>query len=179
MRSTAALLVASLAASASALQLPTAAQGVSARTLPRGPIRTPAACMQVGGNAKEAIEKMVSDNKVRHPLRPPPPSPARADALHSTCVQVFLFMKGNKMFPQCGFSNTAVMILKSIPAAADFETFDVLGDQSIREGIKTYSNWPTIPQCYIDGEFIGGCDLMIEMYQNGELQEEIEKAVAS
>ena len=90
-----------------------------------------------------------------------------------------LIMKGNKMFPQCGFSNTAVMILKSIPAAADFETFDVLSDQSIREGVKTYSNWPTIPQLYIDGEFLGGCDIMIEMYQNGELQEEIEKAAAS
>ena len=89
-----------------------------------------------------------------------------------------LFMKGNKLFPQCGFSNTAVMILKSIPAAADFETFDVLADQDVREGIKQYSNWPTIPQCYIDGEFIGGCDLLIEMYQSGELQEMIEKAAA-
>ena len=78
-----------------------------------------------------------------------------------------LFMKGNKLFPQCGFSNTAVMIMKSI--TEDFETFDVLSDNEIREGIKTYSNWPTIPQCYIDGEFIGGCDLMIEMYQSGEL----------
>ena len=90
-----------------------------------------------------------------------------------------LFMKGNKMFPQCGFSNTAVMILKSIPAAAEFETFDVLADNEIREGIKAYSNWPTIPQCYVDGEFIGGCDILIEMYQSGELQEVIEKAAAS
>ena len=88
-----------------------------------------------------------------------------------------LFMKGNKLFPQCGFSNTAVMILKSI--TEDFETFDVLSDNEIREGIKAYSNWPTIPQCYIDGEFIGGCDLLIEMYQNGELQEMVEKSVAS
>ena len=78
-----------------------------------------------------------------------------------------LFMKGNKLFPQCGFSNTAVMIMKSI--TEDFETFDVLSDMEMREGIKKYSNWPTIPQCYIDGEFIGGCDLMIEMYQSGEL----------
>ena len=86
-------------------------------------------------------------------------------------------MKGNKLFPQCGFSNTAVMILKSI--TEDFETFDVLSDQSIREGVKTYSNWPTIPQLYVDGEFLGGCDIMIEMYQDGSLAEEIEKASAS
>jgi Grx4 family monothiol glutaredoxin len=63
--------------------------------------------------------------------------------------------------------------------AQDFETFDVLSDGEIREGIKAYSNWPTIPQLYIDGEFMGGCDVMIEMYQNGELQEEVEKAAAS
>ena len=88
-----------------------------------------------------------------------------------------LFMKGNKLFPQCGFSNTAVRILQSI--TEDFETFDVLADNDIREGIKQYSNWPTIPQCYIEGEFIGGCDLMIEMYQSGELQEMVEKAQAS
>ena len=61
----------------------------------------------------------------------------------------------------------------------DFETFDVLADPEVREGIKTYSNWPTIPQCYIDGEFIGGCDVMIEMYQSGELQEMLEVASAS
>jgi Grx4 family monothiol glutaredoxin len=75
-------------------------------------------------------------------------------------------MKGNKMFPQCGFSNTAVMILNSIPAASGYETFDVLSDQAVRDGVKTYSAWPTIPQCYIDGEFIGGCDIIIEMYQS-------------
>ena len=63
--------------------------------------------------------------------------------------------------------------------AQDFETFDVLSDGDIREGIKAYSNWPTIPQLYIDGEFMGGCDVMIEMYQNGELQEVVEKAAAS
>ena len=91
--------------------------------------------------------------------------------------RVMLFMKGNKLFPQCGFSNTAVQILNSI--TQDFETFDVLADNDIREGIKQYSNWPTIPQCYIEGEFIGGCDLMIEMYQSGELQEMVEKAQAS
>ncbi len=63
-------------------------------------------------------------------------------------------MKGSKLFPQCGFSNTAVQILSSL--TPQFETFDVLSDMEIREGIKAYSNWPTIPQCYVDGEFIGG-----------------------
>jgi monothiol glutaredoxin len=91
--------------------------------------------------------------------------------------KVLLFMKGSKEFPQCGFSNTAVTLLKSI--TTDFETFDVLGDQSVREGVKAYSNWPTIPQCYIDGEFVGGCDILIEMYQSGELQEMVERAQAS
>jgi len=82
--------------------------------------------------------------------------------------KVMLFMKGTKMFPQCGFSNTAVTILNAVNVP--YETFDVLEDNDVREGIKAYSNWPTIPQCYIEGEFIGGCDLLIEMYENGELQ---------
>mmetsp|Transcript_7633 Transcript_7633/g.21790 ORF Transcript_7633/g.21790 Transcript_7633/m.21790 type:complete len:156 (-) Transcript_7633:324-791(-) len=82
--------------------------------------------------------------------------------------KVLLFMKGNKMFPQCGFSNTAVQVLMAV--GAEFEVFDVFTDEAIRQGIKTYSNWPTIPQLYIDGEFVGGSDIMIEMYQNGELQ---------
>ena len=83
------------------------------------------------------------------------------------------------MFPQCGFSNTAVQILNSIPASGEFGTFDVLSDNEVREGVKAYSAWPTIPQLYIDDEFIGGCDIMIEMYQSGELQEAIEKSAAS
>lgn len=90
--------------------------------------------------------------------------------------KVLLFMKGNKLFPQCGFSNTAVRILESL--TPDFETFDVLSDEGIREGIKQYSNWPTIPQCYVDGEFIGGADILIEMYENGELAELVERAAA-
>ena len=80
-------------------------------------------------------------------------------------------------FPQCGFSNTAVMILKSI--TNDFETFDVLSDEEIRQGVKEFSNWPTIPQIYVEGEFMGGCDILIEMYESGELQEVIEKAVSA
>ena len=85
-------------------------------------------------------------------------------------------LAGNKLFPQCGFSNTVVQILNAVDTP--FETFDVLSDQAVRQGIKEYSNWPTIPQVYVDGEFIGGCDVMIEMYQSGELQEMLEVANA-
>jgi monothiol glutaredoxin len=89
---------------------------------------------------------------------------------------VLLFMKGSKLFPQCGFSNTAVQILNSFNI--DFHTVDVLSDSAIRSGVKDFSQWPTIPQLYVAGEFIGGSDIMIEMYQNGELGEMIEKAKA-
>jgi monothiol glutaredoxin len=89
---------------------------------------------------------------------------------------VLLFMKGSKLFPQCGFSNTAVQILNSF--GVDYHTVDVLSDESIRSGIKDFSQWPTIPQLYLNGEFIGGSDIMIEMYQNGELGEIIEKEKA-
>ncbi|KAL3776484.1 hypothetical protein ACHAW5_005402 [Stephanodiscus triporus] len=78
---------------------------------------------------------------------------------------VLLFMKGSKLFPQCGFSNTACQILQSY--GIDFHTVDVLADDEIRQGVKTYSQWPTIPQLYVCGEFIGGSDIMIEMYQSG------------
>ena len=76
--------------------------------------------------------------------------------------KVMLFMKGTKIFPQCGFSNMAVQILNAI--GADFETCDVLSDDFIRQQIKVYSDWPTIPQLYVDGEFVGGSDIMLEMY---------------
>ena len=89
---------------------------------------------------------------------------------------VLLFMKGSKLFPQCGFSNTATQILNSYNI--DFESVDVLADEEIRQGVKTFSQWPTIPQLYVCGEFIGGSDIMIEMYQSGELGEMIEKAKA-
>ena len=89
---------------------------------------------------------------------------------------VLLFMKGSKLFPQCGFSNTATQILNSF--SIDYHTIDVLSDDGIRQGIKEFSQWPTIPQLYVCGEFIGGSDIMIEMYQNGELGEMIEKAKA-
>ena len=117
----------------------------------RAAIRRAAAPRAAG--IEDAIDTMVKENKV------------------------FLFMKGNPNFPQCGFSNTAVQILNAV--GQPYESFDVLSDNAVREGVKAYSNWPTIPQLYVDGEFLGGCDIMIEMYQSGELQEEIERAAAS
>jgi len=89
---------------------------------------------------------------------------------------VVVFMKGSKLFPQCGFSNTACQILQSFDL--DFHSVDVLADEAIRTGVKDFSEWPTIPQLYVCGEFIGGSDIMIEMYQSGELGEMIEKAKA-
>lgn len=80
---------------------------------------------------------------------------------------VLLFMKGSPLFPQCGFSSRAVAILNHL--GATFESVDVLQDQGIRQGIKEFSDWPTIPQLYVKGEFIGGSDIMMEMYESGEL----------
>jgi monothiol glutaredoxin len=91
--------------------------------------------------------------------------------------KIMVFMKGDKMMPQCGFSNQVVQILNIL--GVPYETLDVLSDPDIRQGIKEYSNWPTIPQVYINGEFIGGCDVMTEMYQKGELQQMVEVALAS
>ena len=90
---------------------------------------------------------------------------------------IVVFMKGNKLMPQCGFSNNVVQILTSL--GMSFETFDVLSDPEIRQGIKEFSNWPTIPQVYVKGEFIGGSDILIEMYNSGELREKLEIALAS
>jgi monothiol glutaredoxin len=90
---------------------------------------------------------------------------------------VFVFMKGNKLMPQCGFSNNVVQILHSL--GVPFETFDVLSDMEIRQGIKEFSEWPTIPQVYVNGEFIGGSDILIEMYNSGELKEKLAVALAS
>ncbi len=85
--------------------------------------------------------------------------------------RVVLFMKGTPQFPQCGFSSRAVQILEA--CNTDFTTVNVLSDMEIREGIKQYSSWPTIPQVYIDGEFVGGSDILMSMYQNGELQNKL------
>ena len=82
---------------------------------------------------------------------------------------VVLFMKGTALFPQCGFSSRAVAILDHL--GVPFETVDVLQDPEIRQGIKEYSDWPTVPQLYVKGEFVGGSDIMMEMFENGELQE--------
>jgi monothiol glutaredoxin len=86
---------------------------------------------------------------------------------------VVLFMKGTALFPQCGFSSRAVAILDHL--GVGFETVDVLQDQEIRQGIKDYSDWPTVPQLYVKGEFVGGSDIMMEMYQAGELQQLLEE----
>lgn len=82
--------------------------------------------------------------------------------------KIMLFMKGTPQFPQCGFSNQAVELLQA--CGAEFGSFDVLSNDDVRQGIKEYSSWPTIPQLYVDGKFVGGCDIMIELHQNGELQ---------
>jgi monothiol glutaredoxin len=95
--------------------------------------------------AKSRIEEMLKQNKV------------------------FLFMKGNPSFPQCGFSARAVAILREV--GAKFGTFDVLEDEQIRQGIKDYGNWPTIPQLYIDQKLVGGSDIMMEMFEAGELHD--------
>ena len=94
---------------------------------------------------KEKIENILSQNKV------------------------VLFMKGNKQMPQCGFSARAVAILGEL--GADFETVDVLSDEEIRQGIKEYGNWPTIPQLYVNKQLVGGSDIMMEMFETGELKE--------
>ncbi|MBW4649065.1 MAG: Grx4 family monothiol glutaredoxin [Kastovskya adunca ATA6-11-RM4] len=102
---------------------------------------------------KEQIDKLVNENKI------------------------LVFMKGTKLMPQCGFSNNVVQILNTL--GVPYETVDILEEYEIRQGIKEYSNWPTIPQVYINGEFVGGSDVMIEMYQQGELQQMVEVALAS
>ncbi|MEM9273959.1 MAG: Grx4 family monothiol glutaredoxin [Cyanobacteria bacterium P01_F01_bin.143] len=102
---------------------------------------------------KAKLDKLVADNKV------------------------LIFMKGSKLMPQCGFSNNVVQIFNTL--GVDFKAVDVLADPEIRQGIKEYSNWPTIPQIYVNGEFVGGSDIAIDMYKSGELQEIVEVALAS
>ncbi|MEM9205532.1 MAG: Grx4 family monothiol glutaredoxin [Pseudomonadota bacterium] len=85
---------------------------------------------------------------------------------------VVLFMKGNKNFPQCGFSGQVVQILSYLEV--DYHDINVLESDDVRDGIKTFTNWPTIPQLYVKGEFVGGCDIIREMFQAGELQEHFE-----
>ena len=88
--------------------------------------------------------------------------------------EVLLFMKGSPLFPQCGFSSRAIAILEHL--GGEYGSVDVLQDQGIRQGIKQFSDWPTIPQLYVKGEFVGGSDIMMEMYESGELAELMQKA---
>lgn len=88
--------------------------------------------------------------------------------------KVLLFMKGSPLFPQCGFSSRAIAILNHL--GTEFESVDVLQDQGIRQGIKEFSDWPTIPQLYVKGEFVGGSDIMMEMYESGELAQLLAEA---
>ena len=90
--------------------------------------------------------------------------------------KVMLFMKGSKQFPACGFSNAVVQILKK--EGVPFETFNILADAEIRQGLKEYSNWPTYPQLYVDGKFVGGCDIVKELHESGELSRELAEAAA-
>lgn len=99
---------------------------------------------------KTALDKLIADNKV------------------------VLFMKGTKDFPQCGFSARVVQILDMV--GTDFVDINVLEDMAIRQGIKEYSDWPTIPQLYINGEFVGGCDIVTEAYQSGELKDMLKES---
>jgi len=94
-----------------------------------------------------------------------------------TSNKIVVFMKGNKEMPQCGFSNTVVQILNQL--SVPFVTVDILENEMLRAGMKEYSCWPTFPQVYVDGEFYGGCDIMIEGFQNGELAETLEIALNS
>ena len=107
----------------------------------------------MNSETKAKIDKLVNENKI------------------------MVFMKGSKLMPQCGFSNNVVQILNTL--GVPYETLDILADPEIRQGIKEYSNWPTIPQIYINGEFVGGSDIAIELYQSGELQQMVEVALAS
>jgi monothiol glutaredoxin len=99
------------------------------------------------------------------------PAHARIDSLVKS-NDVLLFMKGSPLFPQCGFSSRAISILDHL--GVPYETVDVLQDGDIRQGIKSYSDWPTIPQLYVHGEFVGGSDIMMEMFESGELKELVE-----
>jgi len=103
-------------------------------------------------------------------------TPARIAEIVKT-TDVVLFMKGTPLFPQCGFSSKAVTILEHLGVA--FAGIDVLQDPEIRQGVKAYSDWPTVPQLYVKGEFIGGSDIMAEMFEAGELQELIRNAGVS
>ena len=104
---------------------------------------------QTNGNEQPTMQELIKQTVTENPI--------------------VLFMKGNANFPQCGFSGRAIQILQALDA--EFVTVDVLSNDAVRQGIKDYSNWPTIPQLYVNGEFMGGCDIMTEMYESGELKQ--------
>jgi monothiol glutaredoxin len=91
--------------------------------------------------------------------------------------KVMIFMKGNRSFPQCGFSAATIAIFEQL--GVPFETADVLSDPELRDGVKRYSNWPTIPQVYIDGKFVGGCDIIRELHESGELEPMVKAALGA
>ena len=91
--------------------------------------------------------------------------------------KVMIFMKGNRSFPQCGFSAATVAVFEQL--GVPFETADVLSDPELRDGVKRYSNWPTIPQVYIDGKFVGGCDIIRELHESGELEPLVKAALGA
>ena len=125
--------------------------------------------------ASEAIHALALKTETPNKIMENPTKKKIQNLIDSNPVMVF--MKGTKLMPQCGFSNNVVQILNSL--GVTFNTFDVLSDFEIREGIKEYSEWPTIPQVYLKGEFLGGSDILIEMYNSGTLKEKIEIALAS
>src|SRR5688500_12022069 len=132
--------------------------------------RSPASgglCRTQGQDGNGAARPAASD---RRSIRRPPmtDSNGRIESIVKA-NDVVLFMKGSALFPQCGFSSRAVSILDHL--GVKYETVDVLADQDIRQGIKSYSDWPTIPQLYVKGEFVGGSDIMMEMFESGELQQ--------
>ena len=116
-------------------------------------------------------------------LRSETPEALAMDAkefIHKTVTEhpIVLFMKGTAQFPQCGFSGRAIQILKQC-GVKNLVTVNVLEDEEVRQGVKDYANWPTIPQLYVKGEFIGGSDIMMEMFESGELKELLDKAQAA
>lgn len=127
----------------------------------------------------EALSSRYYRNQSNKKIHQQAMTPELNERLSSIVQQdkIVVFMKGSKLMPQCGFSNNVVQILNSL--GVPFSTVDVLEDYDIRQGIKEFSSWPTIPQVYINGEFIGGSDILIELYQNGELQQMVEVALAS
>ena len=164
------LLLATLAAAA-ALRLPSSPLPPSPRaSSPRMDAISDVAALlgMTDPDEKKAVVQRLSEERGLDPT-------GRIEELISQ-NKVMLFIKGTKAFPQCGFSNTVVRLIED--CTDDFETFDVLSDESVREGIKEYSSWPTIPQIYLGGEFIGGADIAIEMHESGELKDAVAEALA-